>query len=364
MALKAVANTSIGLGLALIALSGGLCPAAQPAAARHPAPDFGQAEIGRAAAETLSAWNTWADASRGFELRAVRAPMAEARRMIERNLGGFLNVLDRRRAYSQAVAAYIARSRAEPAAGSVAVPLSEVYQDQIELLGSVLACYVEGLGSLRDSSEWLAVRRAALAERDNTVRLQSARRAALPDDLSLNSPRAQASITALAYRDSEREVADQLQILWTRYCQALADAIEQPAGPGTPLAPSRGAADAAPSAPALHDPLGGAWQYETGSQKFNGVDEPRRALLELWVENGALVGRYRAEIPSFSGLKTIDARLRGPLVRGAATHTLDVQSGGLPPGAKIVLEGPLDNRLMLIRVAPADPPGRELLVRR
>jgi hypothetical protein len=109
------------------------------------------------------------------------------------------------------------------------------------------------------------------------------------------------------------------------------------------------------------------WTYAPGSQKFNGVEEPHEVLLELWVENGQLAGRYRATLPDFGGVKTVDLRLKGPLAAATATQTLDFESKDPAATGKIVLEGPAEMELMLVRVVTAESPiprGRELLRRR
>ena len=87
-----------------------------------------------------------------------------------------------------------------------------------------------------------------------------------------------------------------MEKLWTRYYQALADAVEQKPSGSAPLVAVRGsgnspsAAPGAPPAPpavaTAGNPVAGAWTYVQGSQQFNGVEEPREVLLELWVENG------------------------------------------------------------------------------
>jgi hypothetical protein len=111
----------------------------------------------------------------------------------------------------------------------------------------------------------------------------------------------------------------------------------------------------------------GVWAYVEGSQEFNGVAEPRHAMLEIWIENGELLGRYRAVLPDYSGDRLVDLRLTVSGASGAPA--LNLQSRDPATKAQIVVERPQPggSELMLVRVAGAQsaiPRGRELLHRR
>jgi hypothetical protein len=117
------------------------------------------------------------------------------------------------------------------------------------------------------------------------------------------------------------------------------------------------------------NPLVGVWTYAEGSQQFNGVAEPRQVLLELWMEDGALRGRYRAELPDFQGAKKVDLRLSGGVVSAHNQLTLNFESKDPPANGRIILEGPGSSgtELMFVRAVAAQSPiprGRELLLRR
>ena len=86
------------------------------------------------------------------------------------------------------------------------------------------------------------------------------------------------------------------------------------------------------------------------------------------MENGVLVGRYRAELPDFSGSRKIDLRLRAVSGANRNSLTLAFQSADSQATGEIVLEGPTEGgtELMLVRNVGAGsgvPRGRELLHR-
>ena len=56
------------------------------------------------------------------------------------------------------------------------------------------------------------------------------------------------------------------------------------------------------------------------------VAEPRQVVLEIWIENGELLGRYRALLPDYSGDRRVDLRLRASAAAGKGPLTLDFQS--------------------------------------
>jgi hypothetical protein len=366
------------LVVAVAVTQAGLIPGQEAAKLSAP-PDFYQGSIGAAADEVVAAWARWRKADLELEQHVFRQPMGEGREMLRRALGNFRGFLDKRRSYSEAVLAYLDKRRTEPRPGQPAVTLAEVYQDHIYELGMHLASVRERLRALREYPEWTQVRRGIQPESDLAFKLQSSRRAEMPLELSLGEARPPAVVTPLAYRNLDQQFMDQLNRLWTRYYQALADALEQKPGGAAPLTPP-GSADpaapaarvpeaAAPAAQSAGNPLAGIWTYQERSQKFNGVAEPGNVLLELWIENGLLVGRYRADLPGFQGNRKVDLRLRGRIARGGASQTLDFESKDPSGTGQIVLEGPSGGGMELMvdrRVSSnsAIPRGREVLRRR
>jgi hypothetical protein len=337
-------------------------------------PDFSQDSIAHAAADTSGAWSKWRAGDNGLEQQVYKLPMAEARVLLQRSLGRWLDYLESRRAYSDAVAGYIETSRLQPRPNRPVVTVEAAYREQIELLGVNLALLQEKMDALRASNDWVAIRRAVQPERSATMALQSSRREDLPEDLTLDSPDRPVTpnaMPALAYSDSGTKLAESMEKLWTRYYQALADAVEQKPAGSAPLVALRGSAGSAPAsasgAPAAAAggiPVSGAWTYAQGSQQFNGLGEPREVLLELWVENGMLMGRYRAELPDFQGVRKVDIRLHGPLDAGANVQTLDYESKDPEGAGKVSLEyNPTRKDLMFMRpgAQAALPRGREVL---
>ena len=75
-------------------------------------PDFAQESIRARAQETAKAWANWNESVAGLEGQAFQLPMTEARLLVQKALGAYLDFLDSRRAYSQAVAAHIEKLRA------------------------------------------------------------------------------------------------------------------------------------------------------------------------------------------------------------------------------------------------------------
>jgi hypothetical protein len=110
----------------------------------------------------------------------------------------------------------------------------------------------------------------------------------------------------------------------------------------------------------------GTWTYAEGSQQFNGVAEPKHVILELWMEKGFLVGRYRAELPDFDRSSIVDLSLRGK--PGSGRTVLEFHSSSPEAAGKIVLEGPGSGGMDLMLVRSVEgapiPRGRELLTRR
>ena len=340
-------------------------------------PDYSQVSIAAAADEVSAAWTRWNKADAELERRLSRQPMGEGREALRRGLGNFRDYLDKRRAYSESVRAYLDKRRTESGPGQPAVALAEVYRDHVDELGMHLAALRERLRALREFPEWTQVRRGIQQESDLAFKLQSSRRSEMRVELSLGDSRPPAAVTPLAYRNLDQGLMDQLNRLWTCYYQALDDALEQKPGK-TPLTPA-GSADSDAStvgvsgagrpAASAGSPLAGIWIYPERSQRFNGIAEPANVLLELWIEGGSLMGRYRAELPDFHGKKLVDLRLHGPIAPAGAPQVLDFESKFPPGRGQIVIEGPSSGGLevMLERRVPslsAIPRGRETLRRR
>jgi len=330
-----------------------------------PPPGFSQDAVAARADEAVRAWEKWARADRKLEQRIFIVPMAEARVQLRLSLGAFLDFLAARAAYAESVAAYIDSrawsTRAAP------MPEDAACQDQIGVLGANLAAVQSRIMTLRDSPEWLAIRRGVEEPNDQALKLQSTLRSKLDIAALSHNARPAADTSSVVYRDSERRLADALRRLWTAYYQALGDAVEQkPTPPLTPLQPPDGAHPGIVTARSTEGPKVDVWTYAEGSMLFNGVAEPKRALLELWTENGVLLGRYRAELPDFHGTKTVDIRLRGTPSAGGA-QTLQIESKDPAASGQIVLEpSGLAGEVLLVRVVPAHssiPRGRELLRR-
>ena len=86
------------------------------------------------------------------------------------------------------------------------------------------------------------------------------------------------------------------------------------------------------------------------------------------MEDGVLLGRYRAELPDFDGTRKVDLRLRGKTSKGGHT-ILQIQSGDPVATGEFVIEdtGSGGLNIMLVRsvaVGGPVPRGRELLTRR
>jgi hypothetical protein len=356
--------------LLLVLLSGPL--GAQHSRDLPPPPDFSQSALVTAVDALTASWAAWRSADAGLEQRVFRIPMREARGMIEHAWGAYREFLDKRRVYSEALVAYIDEGPAQPRSGQKIVTLAAVYQDQIQLLGVNLEVLQDKLDALRNTAEWVSIRRHVQAESMQAFQLLSSRRSEMPLDLSLKRPEPVSMMSSLAYRDSERQTTEALDRLWTRYYQALVDSVEQAPGGSRALVarrPSEPPVDSPAVAGGADNPLVGVWTYAEGSQQFNGVAEPRQVLLELWMEDGALRGRYRAELPDFQGAKKVDLRLSGGVVSAHNQLTLNFESKDPPANGRIILEGPGSSgtELMFVRAVAAQSPiprGRELLLRR
>jgi hypothetical protein len=343
-----------------------------------PSPDFGQSALVSNIGRASDAWSAWETSDAGLEQRVFSLPMVDGRDQVQRALSEFLAYLDRRRQYGDSVSAYIDSSRVKPQDKNM-VTLDAVNRDQLEVLGVSLARLQAKLEALQTESGWAQIRRSVQQERSDVLALQSSRRDKITVDRPLGRSLPDASsITSLAYRDSERQLRDALQKLWIRYYQSLVDAVEQRPDGSVPLIvklPTNAAAGltalpAVPSSPATNDnPLVGTWIYREGSLQFNDVAEPHQVILELWLEQGLLRGRYRADLQAFDGTtKHVDLKLRGRFVPGH-DQTLEFQSADPDTSGKVVVEGPdvTGLHVMLVRLVESGgtiPRGREILTRR
>jgi hypothetical protein len=350
------------------------CAAQKPS----PSPDFGQSALVSSVGRVSDAWSAWETSNAGLEQRVFSLPMVDARDQIQRALTEFLMYLDWRRQYGDSVAAYIDSSRLKPQDTNMGT-VDAVNRDQLEVLGVSLARLQAKLETLQNESGWAKIRRSVQPERSDILALQASRRGKITVDRPLDrSLHDESSITSLAYRDSERQLRDALQKLWIRYYQSLVDAVEQRPDGSSPLIvklPANAttgltAVPAIPSGPAANDnPLVGTWIYQEGSQQFNGVAEPHQVILELWMEQGLLQGRYRADLPAFDGTtKHVDLKLRGRFVP-SHDQTLEFQSANPDTSGKVVVEVPdvTGLHVMFIRLVESGGPiprGRERLTRR
>jgi hypothetical protein len=368
------------LAIGCVAAVLAVLPARAFAQAPSPSPGFGQTNLIALSEQVSSAWDSWEKSQPDLEQSVFSLPMVDARTRIQRALSDFLAYLDRRRQYSDAVATYIESFRLNPGTRP-AVTAEAVSSDQVQLLGISLTRLQAKLEALRAAPAWAQIRRSLQQDRSDVLALQASRRGEITVDRPLDRSRAAApSVSPIVYRESERQTRDALQKLWTRYYQSLVDAVEQkPAGSAPlitklPVTPAPGGAAtvtpvAANAAPADNNPLTCTWIYTEGSQQFNGVAEPHKVMLELWMEQGLLLGRYRAELPAFDGTtKHVDLNLRGRFTPGH-DQTLEFRSADPDASGKVVIEGPgstgLD--LMLVRVVESRNPiprGRESLSRR
>jgi len=208
--------------------------AAQSPEAPPAPPDFDETPIVTTAEAISAAWAKWKRVDAGLEQRIFHISPAEARPAVQHALDQYLDIIDKRRTYSDAVSAYIDRSRAEPRPRQTVVSIGAVFQDHVQLLGFNLTLLEAKLGALRDAPQWMAIRRGVKEETAEAFNLQSTRRAEVPVDLSLRRAQPATLISTLIYRDSENQVVDVLRRLWTRYYQALVDATE-PRRPAKPL---------------------------------------------------------------------------------------------------------------------------------
>lgn len=217
--------STAAVGLLIVLLQ---CEAfgAQPAMELPSPPDFDQSAITVAAEAFSGEWAKWRSADAGLEQRALRIPMPQARPLVQHAFDGYLDVLEKRRAYSDAVAAYVDRSRAAPNPRQTVVTLGAVFEDHVQLLGLNQNVLAAKLADLRDTPQWISIRRAVRAESAEAFSLQTARRSEVPVVLTLRHPPPPSPISSELYRDSERQVSEVLRRLWTQYYQALVDAAE------------------------------------------------------------------------------------------------------------------------------------------
>jgi hypothetical protein len=345
--------------------------------------DFGQTDIATAAEDIAEAQKAWRQASRNLEQEVFRLPMAEARARVQSALNSAMLVLDQRQRYGEKVAGNIDKSHdgAYGGARRQIVSVEIVSRDELEVLDANLTELVAKLETLRSSpQEWLKIRRGVQTDQSAITAMQSKLREDIPVDM-LFRPAAPEPMSAIVYRDAEKQLREVLQKTWVHYYQGVIDAAEQKTGgsaplmsilspaAGTPAAPAGAPAApvAAPAAPAANA-LAGTWGYLEGTQQFNGVAEPHQVLLELWMEGGNLLGRYRGEIPDFDGVRKVDLRLRAKTGK-TGQIILQIQGGDPVATGEFIVEDPGAGGLniMLVRavgVTGPIPRGRELLTRR
>ena len=220
--------------MVLLAGAGGLGAQDVPL---DPPPDFSQESIRARALETANAWATWNQTATGLEQRVYELPMKGARALVQNALGTYLDFVDARRAYSQAVSAYIDELRAMARPAGPIVTQSAVYQDQVLVLGVNLNLLQAKFDTMRDSPDWVAMRRLVRPERDEASRIQGIRRQQITADLSFGTPAPTPVMSPILYQDSERQIAIVLQEMWTRYYQTLIDRVEQRPGAARGHAP-------------------------------------------------------------------------------------------------------------------------------
>jgi hypothetical protein len=352
------------------------CGETASAQALPQAPDYADSAVAESAEQANSAWNAWLMVDRNLEREVPNAPMTEARDRIQRSFSAFLNYSEKRKTYGERVAAYIERYRPETAGKKPFVNVEIVNRDQLELLGISLSSVQARLDSLRDTPGWAAIRRAVQPDRSDIITLQNARRDEIPVELPFSPAVPPRPLSVIVYRDSERQARELVERIWTHYYQALVDELERKAGTPKPLVasitPPAPAPEPAPSAitPRISglDRIAGTWRYAEGSEQFNGVEEPRQVLLELFVEKGSLTGRYRGTLTDFTGPHNVDVRLQQiTSVKGSTDIRLQYQNAEQNLSGQITIEGPgasgLD--LMVVHMDGAGiPKGREILARR
>jgi len=359
-----------------VAAVGLVSGAAAMAQTLPPAPDYSDSAVAEGSEQAANAWNAWLRGERDLEHDVLAAPMNEARDRIQRSFSGLLNYIDKRRIYGDRVATYIEIYRPETAGRKPPVTVEIVNRDQLELLGISLSLVQARLDGLRDTPVWATVRRAVQPDTSGSMSLQSARRDEIPVELPFSRATAPRPLSVIVYRDSEKQVRESVERIWTHYYQALVDAVDRKTVPPkalvssiTPPPPTPEPAPAG-SGPAISqvDRLAGAWRYLESSQQFNGVDEPRQVLLELFVEKEALTGRYRGTLTDFNGPRNVDLRLQQvATVKGSNDIRLQYQIPELNQSGQIVIEGPSAGgvEVMVVHMdAVGIPKGREILVRR
>ncbi len=333
-------------------------------AAEMPKPSvFGRADLEAPADAVVEAWARWEKVSRDFEREAMASPRSEGRDRVRGAYAASMDYLEARRIYSEAV-----RSDLESRARGMAITSSAVSSEELDLLGAQVSEIQRRLETLRSTTEWITIRHSVQKDRDAIGKLQDTRRAMIPDGLLSTRAGVAETITAASYQASEQEVRGAIRSLWTHYCQALLNLIyQQPEGSMSPEVQLEGSEPAGvESAQKGGMRLAGAWTYIENSRKFEGAAEPKRVLLELWVENGQLAGRYRADLLEQTGLRHVDLRLKGkPSARHA--QSLEFSTADSRATGTVTLQ-PSSNGMELMFIRPSGvaevPGGKELLTRR
>lgn len=324
-------------------------------------PIFGHPELTGPAEAVTEAWTHWDRLSHDFEREALAMPRSEGRERVRRAYAALLEYMEARRLYSEAL-----RSALESHVRTAAVTVSAVSSDQLDLLGAQLSDIQKRLEALRSAPEWITLRRGVQKERDAIDKLEESRRERIQDGLLTTHTETSEVLTPSAYQDSDREVRAAIADLWTHYCQTLLNIIYQQ--PENSTSPEVQLAMGQPinSEPTGATRLEGAWTYSEGSRKFDGAAEPKHVVLELWLENGLLRGRYRADIQMAAGTRHLDLNLTGkPSAR--RNQTFDFRSTDPPTTGTVTLQ-PAANGIELTFIRPSGnayvPSGREVLTRR
>jgi len=389
---------SRSLALSVCFLLCGVAGAQNPGT--EPAPDYRDAGITATAEDAMKSWLAWQRGDRDLEKEVLKASMSDARDRIQRSFSALLAYLEKRKKYSESVASYIEHYRPETAGGKPIVTVETVNREQLGTCNAIIANLQGRIDGLRDSPEWARIRRSVTADTTAIAGIQSARRSELPIELPFSNPEPPRQLSVIVYRDSERQLREAVQSLWTHYYQALDDAAEQrpggtpslvasvtpPAvGAPTPVAdPSTGSAGppappatagiarTPPAASAAIAPapamLVGTWRYIERSQQFNGVEEPHQVLLEIWMEkSGTLSARYRGILTDLDGPHELDLALHQvPGSKNSKEVTLHYKLADQDAEGQFTIEGPgasgID--LTVAHGGHGVPKGREIVVRR
>src|ERR671926_400737 len=114
--------------LSILVLAVGAAPRWLPAQDLNP-PDYSRAAVMNASSEVSAAWSRWRAAEKSLEQTVFRLPMSEAREQLQLALGRFLDFVESRKAYMQAVAAAVESRSGESRRSGPAITIETVYRD-------------------------------------------------------------------------------------------------------------------------------------------------------------------------------------------------------------------------------------------